>query len=142
MRRGTVTGPGVRRVVRESLEEAGREIPERLGRRTGPGRPRTCPDYLVADKGYSSRADRALLRRRGIAHTIPEPRDQQAKRRRKGSAGGHPVGFHAARYTRRNVVERGFCQVKQWRGLAARYDKHARNRAGALKLAALLTWLP
>ena len=42
----------------------------------------------------------------------------------------------------RNVVDRGFCQVKQWRGLATRYDKHARNYAGALNLAALLTWLP
>lgn len=83
--------------------------------RTGPGRPRTCPDYVVADKGYSSRANRALLRRRGIAHTIPEPRDQAANRRRKGSAGGRPVGFDKNRYIRRNVVERCFCQVKQWR---------------------------
>jgi transposase len=110
--------------------------------RTGPGRPRTCPDYLVADKGYSSRANRALLRHRGIAHTIPEPRDQAANRCRKGSAGGRPVGFDRDRYARRNVVERGFGQVKQWRGLATRYDKHARNYAGALNLAALLTWLP
>jgi transposase len=83
-----------------------------------------------------------LLRGRGIAHTIPEPRDQQANRRRRGSAGGRPVGFDAGRYARRNVVERGFCQVKQWRGLATRYDKHARNYAGALNIAALLTWLP
>ena len=109
--------------------------------RAGPGRPRTRPDYVVADKGYSSRANRALLRRRGIAHTIPEPRDQQANRRRRGSAGGRPVGFDADRYARRNVVERGFGQVKQWRGLATRYDKHARNYAGALDLAALLTWI-
>jgi transposase len=109
---------------------------------TGPGRPRTCPGYVVADKGYSSRANRALLRSRGIAHTIAQPSDQAAHRRRKGSAGGRPVGFDKARYARRNVVERGFCQVKQWRGLATRYDKHARNYAGALKLAALLTWLP
>jgi Transposase DDE domain. len=110
--------------------------------RAGPGRPRTGPDYLVADEGYSSRADRALLRRRGIAHTIPEPRDQAANRRRRGSAGGRPVGFHADRYARRNVVERGFCQVRRWRGPATRYDEHARNYAGALNLAALLTWLP
>ena len=110
--------------------------------RNGPGRPRTCPDYLVADKGYSSRANRTLLRRRGIAHTSPKPRDQATNRRRKGSAGGRPVGFDADRYIRRNAVERGFCQIKQWRGLATRYDKHARNYAGALNLAALLTWLP
>jgi transposase len=110
--------------------------------RTGPGRPRTCPDYLLADKGYSSRANRQLLRRRGIAHTIPEPRDQQANRRRKGAAGGRPVGFDKDRYARRSAIECGFGLLKQWRGLATRYDKHARNYAGALNLAALLTWLP
>ncbi|GAA2861295.1 hypothetical protein GCM10010472_18260 [Pseudonocardia halophobica] len=118
--------------------------------RPGRGRPRTRPDHLLADRGYSSRANRELLRRRGIAHTIPEPRDQQANRRRRGSAGGRPVGsaggrpvgFDKARYKRRNVVERGFCQLKHWRGLATRYDRHARNYLGALHLAALLTWLP
>ncbi len=110
--------------------------------RPGPGRPRTRPDYVLGDKGYSSRANRELLRRRGIAHTIPEPRDQQGHRQRRGSAGGRPVGFDKAKYKRRNVVERGFNQLKGWRGLASRYDKHARNYRGALTFAALLTWLP
>lgn len=110
--------------------------------RSGRGRPRTRPDRLLADKGYSSRANRELLRRRGISHTIPEPRDQQANRQRRGSAGGRPVSFDATRYKRRNVVERGFCQLKHWRGLATRYDRHARNYLGALQLAGLLTWLP
>ena len=110
--------------------------------RPGPGRPRTRPDYLVADKGYSSRANRRLLRSRGIGHTIPEKADQAAHRRRRGSAGGRPPGFDAGRYARRNGIERGFCQLKHWRGLATRYDKHARNYAGAITLAALLTWLP
>jgi transposase len=110
--------------------------------RPGPGRPRTRPEHVLADKGYSSRANRELLRRRGISHTIPEPRDQQANRTRRGSAGGRPVGFDKARYRRRNVVERGFCQLKHWRGLATRYDRHARNYLGALQLAALLSWLP
>lgn len=113
----------------------------RVARPAG-GRPRTRPDYVLADKGYSSRANRELLRRRNIAHTIPEPADQQANRRRRGSAGGRPVGFDKTLYRRRNVVERGFCQLKHWRGLASRYDKHARNYLGALHLAALLTWLP
>lgn len=110
--------------------------------RNAPGRPRTRPDHVLADKGYSSRANRELLRRRGIAHTIPEPSDQQANRARRGRAGGRPVGFDRTRYKRRNVVERGFCQLKHWRGLATRYDKHARNYLGGLTLAALLTWLP
>lgn len=106
------------------------------------GRPRNRPDYLLADKGYSSRAIRESLRRRGISHTIPEPRDQQANRARRGSKGGRPVGFNKNLYKRRNVVERGFCQLKQWRGLATRYDRYARNYLGGLTLAALLTWLP
>jgi Transposase DDE domain len=60
----------------------------------------------------------------------------------QGLRRGRPVGFNRDRCIRRNVVERGFCEVEQWRGLAIRYDKHARNYAGALNLAALLTWLP
>ena len=110
--------------------------------RAGPGRPRTRPSYLLADKGYSSRANRRLLRARGIGHTIPEKTDQAAHRCRRGSAGGRPPDFDPDRYARRNTIERGFCQLKQWRGLATRYDKHARNYAGALALAARLTWLP
>src|SRR5947209_9175234 len=76
--------------------------------RNGPGRPRTRPDYLLADKGYSSRANRGLLRERGIGHTIPEKSDQAAHRRRRGSAGGRPPGFDPDRYARRNTIERGF----------------------------------
>jgi transposase len=110
--------------------------------RAGRGRPRIRPEHVLADKGYSSRANRELLRRRNISHTIPEPRDQQANRARRGSRGGRPVGFDKTRYRRRNVVERGFCQLKHWRGLATRYDRHARNYLGALQLAALLRWLP
>lgn len=39
----------------------------------GPGRPRTRPDSVSADKAYSSRSNRRYLRRRKIRHTIPEP---------------------------------------------------------------------
>jgi hypothetical protein len=65
--------------------------------RIGPGRPRTCPDYLVADKGYSSRANRALLRRRGIAHTIPEPRLAVRYTQRLADAGAVLRDDHADR---------------------------------------------
>lgn len=60
--------------------------------RPGPGRPRTRPDYVLADKGYSSRANRELLRRRHVGHTIPEPRDQQANRRRRAAVAGARSG--------------------------------------------------
>src|SRR5689334_3249515 len=73
--------------------------------RPGPGRPRTCPDHVLADKGYNSRENRRLLRRRGISRTIPERADQKANRRRRGCRGGRPTGFDTARYRRRNVLE-------------------------------------
>ncbi|EMF27352.1 DNA polymerase III subunit alpha, partial [Streptomyces gancidicus BKS 13-15] len=44
--------------------------------RPGPGRPRVRPSHVLGDKGYSSRAIRTWLRRRGISHTIPERADQ------------------------------------------------------------------
>ena len=57
---------------------------------SGRGRPRTRPDRVMADKGYPSRANRAWLRERGIAATIPERDDQIAHRRKKR---GRPIDF-------------------------------------------------
>lgn len=109
--------------------------------RPGPGRPRTTPDAVLADKAYSSRAHRALLRRRGITAVIAEPSDQTAHRRRRGAKGGRPPAFDAERYKDRNVVERGFNIFKQWRALATRYDKLALTYRAAAILRAVLTWL-
>jgi transposase len=72
---------------------------------------------------------------------IPEPRDQQGHRRRRGSRGGRPVGYDKVAYRCRNVVERSFNALKQWRGLATRYDKLAVIYRGGAVLAAILTWL-
>jgi transposase len=90
--------------------------------RPGPGRPRTTPDALMGDKAYSARAHRTLLRSRGIKAVIPEPSDQIRHRQRRGSRGGRPPAFDADLYKGRNVVERSFNTIKQWRGLATRYD--------------------
>jgi transposase len=87
-------------------------------KRPGPGRARTRPDRVRGDKAYSSRAIRTELRRRGITTVIPEPSDQIAHRKRRGPRGGRPPAFDAADYKWRNVIERGFNSVKQWRGLA------------------------
>jgi transposase len=108
--------------------------------RLGPGRPRSRPDGLLADKAYSHPSTRRMLRRRGIPATIPERADQKAQRRARGSAGGRPVAFDTEAYKRRNVVERFFNQLKQWRGIATRYDKKALNYRGGVLLAALALW--
>lgn len=85
--------------------------------RQGPGRARTRPERTMADKVYSSTAIRTYLRASGIEAVIPEKDDQKANRKRKGSAGGRPVGYDKEAYKRRNVVERSFNPLKQWRAL-------------------------
>ena len=110
-------------------------------RRRGPGRPRTRPDRVRGDKAYSSRAIRAHLRRRGIVAVIPEPADQAGHRRRRGSRGGRPPALDIEDYRGRNVIERGFNDTKQWRGLATRYDKLALTYRGGAVLRAVTLWL-
>ena len=109
--------------------------------RRGPGRPRTTPDAVLGDKAYSARAHRERLRARGIKAVIPEPSDQIRNRKRRGSRGGRPPAFDAQAYRRRNVVERSFNTIKQWRGLATRYDKLAIVYRGAAVLRAITIWL-
>ena len=109
--------------------------------KVGPGRPRTTPDVLLGDKAYSSRGTRIELRRRGVTTVIPEPSDQLANRKRRGSRGGRPVNFDRVVYKRRNVVERAFNRLKQWRGIATRYDKLAVIYRGAVVLGSVLLWL-
>lgn len=104
------------------------------------GRPRTRPDAVRGDKAYSSRAIRGHLRARGINAVIPEPSDQQRHRKRRGARGGRPVGLDAADYRNRNVIERRYCHIKQWRGLSTRYDKLAIVYRAAVILNAVISW--
>jgi transposase len=105
------------------------------------GRGWTRPQRVIADKAYSTRAIRTYLRRRRITATIPERRDQQANRRRRGSAGGRPPAFDPTAYRRRNVVERCFNRFKHYRAIATRYDKTAQSYQGWLDLVTTLMWL-
>jgi transposase len=109
--------------------------------RPGPGRPRTTPTALLADKAYSARAHRGALRARGVTTVIPERADQIGHRQRRGSTGGRPVDFDTEAYKGRNVVERAFSDIKQWRGLATRYDDHILIYRGALVLNTIIRWL-
>lgn len=109
--------------------------------RIGPGRPRTRPDALLADKAYSSRANRTILRNKRVKTVIPQRADEIGHRLRRGSAGGRPPGFDPVAYKRRNVVERSFNDHKQWRGIATRYDKLAYVYRGSVVLRAITIWL-
>jgi transposase len=81
-----------------------------------------------------------LQARASSGPVLSQPRDQQAHRSRRGSKGGRPVSYDRELYKRRNVVEGPFALLKQWRGLATRYDKHALICCGAVVLAAVLSW--
>ena len=105
------------------------------------GGSRTRPDRLLGDKAYSSRANRAYLRRRKIKATIAQPRDQRESRRRKGSAGGRPPVFDRAAYRDRNTVERCINLLKQNRAVATRYDKRAAIFDGTVQVASIRIWL-
>ena len=109
--------------------------------RPGPGAARTRPEAVIADRAYATGVIRNELRRRRITAVIPEKRDQIAARARRGSRGGRPPAFDAQAYRGRNVVERAFNQLKKWRGLATRYDKHVLTYRGGVVLAAALLWL-
>jgi transposase len=103
-----------------------------------PGRPRKRPRRLLADRAYAHDSCRALLRRRGIPHAIPERSDQKERRRRRG---GRPPSFDAEAYRGRNVVERCVNRLKQWRAVATRYEKRAANYRAMVVIASLMIWL-
>ncbi|MFC9825364.1 IS5 family transposase [Streptomyces erythrochromogenes] len=109
--------------------------------RFGPGRPRTTPDSVSADKAYSNRRTRRYLRRRGIRQVIPEKSDQAVHRVRRGRAGGRPPGFDKERYKKRNTVERAINKLKNYRAVSTRYDKRAYVYLGTVTVAATIIWL-
>jgi transposase len=86
---------------------------------------------LLADKGYDTDAFRAFLKERRIKTVIPSKSNRKKRIRHDKEA-----------YKGRNVVERCFCRPKDWRRIATRYDKLARNFLSALCFVAMLAyWL-
>ena len=83
----------------------------------------------AADTAYDSDRLRLFLVERGTCPVIPNnPRRKHL----------HP--FDPEAYKLRNLIERMFCRLKDWRRIATRYDKLAANFAAAVTLAAIVTW--
>jgi len=83
----------------------------------------------AADAAYDSDPLRLFLTERGTCPVIPN----NPTRKRL-----HP--FNAEAYKLRNLIERMFCRLKDWRRIATRYDKLACNVAAAVLLAAIIIW--
>ena len=85
---------------------------------------------LLADRAYDTNAIRDQAQEQGVWANIPP------KRTRKGS-----FAFSSWLYRYRNLVERFFNKLKQFRGIATRYDKCPENFLAAIKLASARIWL-
>jgi len=85
---------------------------------------------LLADKGYDANSLRSAVTERRAWANIP-PRSNRKD----------PICFSPFLYRDRNLVERFFNKIKNFRRIATRYDKLAENYLAALKLAAVRIWL-
>jgi transposase len=92
----------------------------------------TAPsEQMIGDKGYDADHLRLFLQARGTTPVIPN----KVNRKRL-------FPFDAELYRLRNVIERTFCRLKDFRAIATRYDKTARNfLAGLCLVAALRYWI-
>lgn len=90
------------------------------------------PARLIADQAYDADDLRAFLAAQGTEAVIPpQPRRLQ------------PPPFDAETYKQRNVIERAFNRLLDWRAIATRFDKKAHNFLAGVCLAAAITyWLP
>src|SRR5262249_2993735 len=84
-----------------------------------------CP----AHPAYLSHAQRQFFIERGTQPVIPNTPTRK-----------RPQPCDPEAYKRRNIMERTFCRLKDWRRVATRYDKLAANFASACCLAAIVTW--
>ena len=110
--------------------------------RPGTWRPRTRPGAVMGDKAYSSAANRAYLRKRGIKAVIPSRGRPESPS--SATAAALAVGraaFDAGRYKERNTVERCSGKLKQFRAVATRYDKRELIYQGTVDLASIRIWL-
>ena len=84
-------------------------------------------EYVIGDKAYDSDAFRAAIVSAGGVAVIP-PRDSRRD----------PRPYDEELYKRRNIIERFFHRLKQYRRVATRYDKLATRYLGFVYFAAIL----
>ena len=86
-------------------------------------------DFVLGDTAYDGDNLRAFLVERGSTAVIkPNPTRKNLP------------AFDTATYKLRNLIERAFAHLKDWRRVATRYDKLPRNFASTVALAAIIIW--
>lgn len=105
----------------------------------GPARKR--PSRLRLDRAYGARKYRKSLHRRKIQCICPERKDARKARLAKGARGGRAPALDKEAYKGRNVVERCFNRLKDFRAVATRYDKRGYNYLSGVILASITLWL-
>lgn len=84
---------------------------------------------LLADRGYDANSLRGALKARGTEAVIPSTRSRK-----------RAIPYDRRAYRDRNMIERAFCALKDYRRIATRYDKLLRNFLAAIEIAAILLW--
>ncbi|WP_293979760.1 IS5 family transposase [Sphingobium sp.] len=84
---------------------------------------------LLGDKGYDSNAIREAAAVRNVWANIPNRSNRKQR-----------FAFSPWLYKQRNLVERFFNRIKQFRGIATRYDKDPANFLAAIKLICVRLW--
>ena len=93
--------------------------------------PQMQADALLADKAFD--ADKRVIEpllAAGKKLVIPPKSNRKIQRT-----------FDKEMYKARHLMENFFCKLKQYRAIATRYDKTARNFLAAIHLAAAVIWL-
>ena len=93
--------------------------------------PQMKADTVLADKAFD--ADKRVIEpllTEGKTAVIPPKSNRKAQR-----------DYDKETYKARHLIENFFCKLKQFRAIATRYDKTARNFLAAIHLAAAFIWL-
>jgi transposase len=93
--------------------------------------PELAADALLADKAYDA-DERVIqpLHQAGTVAVIPSRSNRKT-----------PRPYDTDLYKARHLIENFFAKLKQFRAIATRYDKRARNFLAAIHLAAAVIWL-
>ena len=84
---------------------------------------------LLGDKAYDSAELRQWMKRRGTKAVVPNRSNRK-----------QPFRFDKKAYKQRHRVENAFCRLKDFRRIATRYDRLARNFLASVCLVAAIVW--